>query len=202
LLIACALVTKKAGICRKFICEVLFNMQLAAEYVLELPRLDWYIKNIFRKQVYNDKRVWEALLKWSTLDEATALEALSHGHTPILKLKGSMTKTETDNGHFRPSEPHFISCGYHYAKAIDGGIEHGTLSWQQVKAFEGIVLHEMVHWGRCRNGVSDEFELLIKGKLKGTYWDNGLLFKSEAYNNKDAEWEGSAPNIQLSWAFA
>jgi hypothetical protein len=154
-------------------------MQLANENLEDFPGIALYL-HIFKYQVYNNKKVWNAFLNWSTLDEKSALEALTYGTKPILRIDKDVFKFFS-NGHFKCSDPDYINIERLYATNIQGS---KSVDIQDLKSFEAIVLHEMVHWARCRNKVDDSQVV----KVGDRELDSGDLFKREAYINPEAPW--------------
>ena len=123
-----------------------------------------------KTNVPKNQKVWKAFLKWSTLDEKTALDCLSLGTSPILKINENLFGDPYSNGHFKPSEPDFINVAGRFAQNARGS---GKI--EDLKALEALILHELCHWGRCRTNTEDG------------YYENGAdsgdMFKREAYSN-------------------
>jgi hypothetical protein len=145
---------------------------LMDKHIVEFSKFDSYLQN-FSNSVQDSQKVWDAFLKWSFLDVAAAVEALSYGTYPIIKVKDSIFGSAHDYGHFKSSFPNEIWIRRDSVQTFNSTTD-ATVEYQTGKYLESLILHEMVHWGRYWTSSEDKEE----GGL-----DNGDRFQAEAYKD-------------------
>jgi hypothetical protein len=143
--------------------------------VSDLEEFPWF--HLFLEEfnsVRNESKVWEAFLEWSGLSDQDAFDAVSYGTFPYVNVKKSIFDSAHDYGHFNSNFPDHIwvrrDSVQTYEKTTDPSVEYRT-----GKYLEMLILHELVHWGRHRSALGDDFE---EGGL-----DSGKLFAKAAYND-------------------
>lgn len=145
---------------------------LLDKHIVEFSKFDSYLQN-FSNSVQDSQKVWDAFLKWSCLDVSSAVEVLSYGTYPIIKIKDSIFDSAHDYGHFNPSFPDEIWIRRDAVQTFDKTTD-ARVEFEKGKYLESLILHELVHWGRYWTSSEDESE----GGL-----DNGDKFQEEAYKN-------------------
>ncbi len=147
---------------------------LMDKHIVEFSKFDSYLQN-FSNSVQDSQKVWEAFLKWSCLDVAAAVEALSYGTYPIIKIKKSAQDNAADGdyGHFNSSFPNEIWIRRDTVESFDR-TKDANREFMYGKYLESLILHEIVHWGRHWMSMEDK----IEGGL-----DTGDKFQAEAYTN-------------------
>lgn len=137
--------------------------------------------------VVNNKKVWDAFLKWSTLSHDEAVKCVTGGTFPKVDCQNT---DGTVNGCFKPSKPDYISL-FKY-DVTGASLEEDPIKRnEKLKMLESTILHELVHWGRHKNGVEQTKYAIIKGKFVETGFgdiDVGQRFEMEAYSNPDKPW--------------
>lgn len=145
---------------------------LRDEDIVEFPNFDVYLQTFHKIQ--DNKKVWDAFLKWSYLPIDTADESVSYATYPIVNVKKSIFGNAYDYGHYSSDFPDDIwirrDSVQTYEKSNDATKIHQTERY-----LESLILHEMVHWGRYQMSSKD------KDDPDGT--DSGDKFQKEAYTN-------------------
>src|SRR5262245_48469879 len=138
----------------------------SARHAQAFPLCGRYLTNWMNPTVLRTKcpRRWWAFVKWCE-NEARAVEACTWGRGPLVQINSQ--KVGGHNGRFRGGDTVFIHGKV--ANKYEKG--DGWIVW------ESTVLHEMVHWARFKEGLSDEG--LTDGKD-----DVGDKFEMEAYGEK------------------
>jgi hypothetical protein len=139
------------------------------QHIVEFPRFEFFLQSL-GSNVQDNDRIWEAFLKWSTLDVDSAVTCLSWGAFPIVKVRKEFDPGS--HGSFKPSEPDIISVRRDKVSDYSNGKDE-TRVYQHGKFLEMLILHELVHWGRhamSREDYEDDP-------------DSGRRFAMEAYDN-------------------
>jgi hypothetical protein len=151
-------------------------------------KLDAYLLTFFTVQ--NNKKVWDAFLKWSTLDHTQAFYAISYGTYPKIQLYDTIFSNPHSHGHFKPKFPDVITVSLQMAQKLHWA-ETAQEKLMAEKSLEYLILHEMCHWGRHKNGQQDGNYSKTNGKfnedLSGNL-DTGDRFELEAYTNPAQPW--------------
>jgi hypothetical protein len=116
---------------------------------------------------------WKAFVKWCG-SETRAVEACTWSKGPLVEINSE--KVGRANGRFRGGEVVFI-----HGK-VANAYEQGT-GWV---IWEATVLHELVHWARFKNKISDDGVKLSPGSQ-----DVGQEFEKDAY--------GEDISLQTKW---
>jgi hypothetical protein len=152
--------------------------------VSEYPNVIFFLLTI-KHIVTNNPYLWERFLFWSTLDEKRALECLSYGSYPILRIFAD----SSNHGDFLPSEPAYINVNINLASELQHGWDPFSM-----KSFEALVLHELVHWGRDQSKTEDGYYAVDgldldteKGEkvMKRLSLDSGKRFSFDVYLDPD-----------------
>lgn len=145
----------------------------------EYPNFDKYIQ--YFVQVMDEPRIWDAFLKWSCLDENTAINCVSYNTFPEIVLPDKKTVLIAGvhgYGHFKPSLPDQININkINELNALESDKTSSAGLYQAEKYLQKLILHELVHWGRHQAMEPDEY--VDKVKLI----DTGDAFEAEAYND-------------------
>jgi len=150
-------------------------MKLAFETEENFADLIPFLKTM-ALEIPNNKKVWSAFLKWSSLLDWIGWYALSYGTSPLVRvLDIDEPYSRYSNGHFDPANPVYINVNWSYAVNVNGALRDGrTPTIENAKMLESLLLHELCHWGRWFNNVKDgQFE----------FGDSGDMFKREAYKD-------------------
>jgi len=115
----------------------------SAKHAKAFPLCGQYLKTWMTPQVLRKLPArWNAFVKWCG-SESIAIEACTWGKGPLVQINSASTGHA--NGHFRGGDVVFI-----HGKVANGYEQgDGWLCW------EATVLHEMVHWARNRQRLSD-----------------------------------------------
>lgn len=124
--------------------------------------------------IRSDSKRWEPFLEWSGLSPDDAFTAVSYGTYPIVNIKKSINSNAHDYGHFNPNFPDDIWIRRDSVQIYEN-TEDEARAFQTEKYLEKLILHELVHWGRHRGALGDEFE--YDGR------DSGDMFEESAYSN-------------------
>ena len=127
----------------------------------------------FNNVRYDSKR-WEPFLEWSGLSDDDAFNAVSYGTYPFVNVKKSIFDSAHDYGHFNPNFPDDIWVRRDSVQNYENTSDE-VKAFQTAKYLEMLILHELVHWGRHRSALGDDFE---DGGL-----DSGKLFAKAAYKD-------------------
>lgn len=133
--------------------------------------------------VMNDKRVWDAFLKWSTLDQMPdlAVKCVTGGNLPYVDLLNPDGKIY---GEWDKLKPDYLSLNNTDVKSA-GFEKDPDKRKAKLKELEITILHELVHWGRHQTCSDHDWY-----EKAGKKWrinnvtrqaDCGHMFEMEAY---------------------
>ena len=135
----------------------------SANHAKAFPLCGRYLQNWMNPQILKSKlpRRWNTFVKWCG-SEAFAVSACTWGNGPLVQINSAQVGHA--NGRFRGGDVVFIhgKVANGYEQGVGGG-KSGWLCW------EATVLHEMIHWARFKQKLSD-------GNL-----EVGQEFEKEAY---------------------
>lgn len=152
--------------------------------------LDFYLLLFFRVQ--SNKKVWDAFLNWSKLDNTQAFNAAAYGTYPRLNVYDDL-KNRWKHGHFVHTSPNDIWIRLDLVIKLNSA-DNEQKKYEAEKSLEVLILHEMCHWGRHLNRLTDNYYKLENNKYvecseneaKGA--DSGDMFEKEAYKNPNIPW--------------
>lgn len=144
-------------------------MKINKDFKKNYPKLTSWIQNHLPK-IKDNKKVWDAFVKYSELSPAKAELALKIGNPPELHSE----VMPNANGQF-------IGAKYpgriYLAKAICEKFEKSDDKKPEMHVLvESTILHEMVHWGDWKDGKDQageegkKFEKSAYGKDINRYW--------------------------------
>ncbi|MFC6101266.1 hypothetical protein [Olivibacter domesticus] len=119
------------------------------------PRFTTMVKEL-KSFVQNDKKVMEALVKWSGFTEAEILSKIEFGKGPEIVIKDLGSSSEY--GYFKGSEnPNVVNINASWVRGLEAA---NLTSTQQATAFLlGVtLLHEFVHQARFANNLDRNYE--------------------------------------------
>lgn len=102
------------------------------------------------QNVVGNAFVWNVFLKWSTLSHSEAVAAVCGETYPFVVVRPEFDGTAS--GCFDPKEPHIIRIGREEAQHAKGVADEFQRR-EALKGLEATILHELVHWGRHKNGA-------------------------------------------------
>lgn len=140
--------------------------------IVDFPNFEGYLQTF--QQIQDNKKVWDAFLKWSYLPADLAVQSVSYATYPIVNVKKSIFDNAYDYGHFSPERPDDIWVRRDSVQTYENS-EDTTEVYQTERYLESLILHEMIHWGRYHMSSLD------KEEKDGT--DSGDKFQAEAYSN-------------------
>ncbi len=147
----------------------------------EYPNFDKYLQ--YFVQSMDEPRVWDAFLKWSCLDENSAIKCVSYNTYPEIVVPSKdklLTAGVHSYGHFKPSLPNQINVNkVSELINLESSKTSSAKLYQTEKYLQKLILHELVHWGRCWSMEEDEYV------DKATLTDTGDAFEIDAYSNPD-----------------
>jgi hypothetical protein len=121
-------------------------------------------------------KIVKALQKFGGLSEADAIQALSWGHAPLVRVVDLWDKTawkSLGNGGFDPSKPGEIQIAQHRVEQFETPGAGGTdtnAAGALVYIVGATLLHELCHWGLHKVGKAEvgeagkRFEEAVYGK--------------------------------------
>lgn len=147
----------------------------------EYPNFDKYLQYFI--QAMDEPRIWNAFLKWSCLDESSAIKCVSYNTFPEIVVPSKekvLTAGVHSYGHFKPSLPNQININkVSDLITLDSDKTSAAELYRTEKYMQKLILHELVHWGRFWSMESDDYV------DKATLTDTGDAFELDAYDNPD-----------------
>jgi hypothetical protein len=102
------------------------------------------------QKVVGNALVWNAFLKWSTLNHNDALAAVCGETPPFVVIEPKFDGSKS--GCFNSGEPNIIRLSREDAQHVKG-VEDEFRRREALKGLEATLLHELVHWGRHKSGA-------------------------------------------------
>lgn len=118
---------------------------LKDDHIVEFPNFEFFLHGL-SSRVQDEQKVFDAFLKWSTLDVSAAVECLSFSTNPLILVPKSITGPHS-YGEFECAQPNLIEVRRDKVQEFDKGRDEAKI-YRDGKYLEMLILHELVHWGR------------------------------------------------------